>query len=179
MHDQPRPRAVHVQARADGALLYLVDRPPEVLPPVRPRDLAAAWDAARDAALAERWGAARFFRFSRNDGPATDLALADPDASCWAGAVDTTVGIDHCYGLSLCLRLLALVDLLARATWAGSLVALRRDGAAIAPALMQAAANLPLTREGRFDEHGFRARMMPDWLPRPAAPPQIASGAPA
>ena len=158
MHDQPHDGAVRVQSRADGALLYHVAVPPEALPPVRPRDLAAAWDAARAAALDARWGAARLFRFRRADGSALDLALGDPDACCWAGAVDVTVGMGHCYGLSLCLRLLALVDLLARAAWAGSLVALRRDGAALAPALTQAAATGRLTSEGRFDESDVRRR---------------------
>jgi hypothetical protein len=170
MHDSPHTRAVRVQARPDGALLYLVALPPESLPPVRPRDLAAAWDAARAAALDQRWGTARLFRFRRADGSALDLALGDPDACCWAGAVDGTVGMDDPYGLSLCLRLLALVDLLAHANgWAGDLVALRRDGAALAPALVQAAATMRLTGDGRFDEGDFRRRCAPS--------PRLAAGA--
>ena len=171
MHDQPHASPVRVQTRPDGALIYLVALPPEALPPVRPRDLAAAWDAARAAALDERWGTARLFRFRRADGSALDLALGDADACCWAGAVDGTVGMASPYGLSLCLRLLALVDLLARAAWAGSLVALRRDGAALAPALMQAASMQPLTSEARFDEGDFRRRFGPT--------PRLAAGAPA
>ena len=47
----------------DGSLTYLVDVPPEALPPVRRRDLERAWYAARDAALAQHWGVNRFFRF--------------------------------------------------------------------------------------------------------------------
>ena len=161
MHDPSLARAVRVEACADGALLYLVALPPEALPPVRARDLAAAWDAARSAALAERWGAARLFRFRRADGSALDLALGDADAACWAGAVDHTVGMGHAYGLSLCLRLLALVDLLARARWAGALVALRRDGTTLPPALLTAAATLRLTPEGRFDEPAMRRQLAP------------------
>src|SRR5438067_2315212 len=103
---------IAVGAASDGTLTYLVDLPPEALPPVRGRDLAAAWDAAREAALARMWGAARAFWFRRRDGSCTHLALADPDARCWAGAVDRTVGTHTRYGLSLCLRLLALIDLL-------------------------------------------------------------------
>ncbi len=174
MHTQPPCGTVQVQARADGALLYLVDLPPEALPPVRPRDLAAAWDAARAAALAERWGEARFFRFRRDDGSCTDLALADADATCWASAVDGMVGMSNRYGLSVCLRLLALVDLLARAQWAGKLVALRRDGAAIEPALMQEAATQRLTRDGRFEETGFRRRLAPALLPTAMAMAMLA-----
>jgi hypothetical protein len=157
----PPPPAVQVQERADGALLYLVSQPPEALPPVRARDLQAAWDAARAAALAERWGDPRFFRFRRADGSVTDLALADSDASCWASAVDATLGLASAYGLSVCLRLLALVDLLGKAKWLAAQCALRRDGATLSLPLLQAAATLELTAEGRFDEAALRARLTP------------------
>ncbi len=176
MHDQPHAKAVQVQTGPDGALLYLVAVPPEALPPVRARDLAAAWDAARAAALDERRGAARLFRFRRADGSSLDLALGDRDACCWAGAVDGTVGMGNAYGLSLCLRLLALVDLLVRAAWAIGLVSLRRDGAALAPALLQAAATAKLTGEGRFEEPAFRRRCAA--TPRLAAP-RLAARVPA
>jgi hypothetical protein len=159
MHDQTPAGAVHVQSRPDGVLLYLIAMPPEALPPVCVRDLAAAWDAARAAALDSRWGTTRLFRFRRADGSSLDLVLSDADACCWAGAVDGTVGMNHSYGLSLCLRLLALIDLLTHAPWAGRLVALGRDGAAIEPVLMRAAATAPLTSEARFDECRLRARV--------------------
>jgi hypothetical protein len=170
MKDAPHPRPVHVLPRSDGALTYLVHLPPKALPPVRQRDLSAAWEAARAAATAENWGAPRFFRFCRADGSSTDLALADPDACCWAGAVDGTVGMGTSYGLSLCLRLLALVDLLAHARWAGHLFALRRDGAEFDPTLLRAAATLPLTREARFDETRFRARVAQGRIAAPSYP---------
>ena len=107
--------SVRIGAGPDGSLTYFVELPPEDLPPVHRRDLERAWYAARDAALAQRWGvgallplpAPRRLRIG-------DLALADRDACCWAGAVDRTVGLRNSYGLSVCLRLLALVDLLAR-----------------------------------------------------------------
>jgi hypothetical protein len=140
-------------------LTYLVDLSPEELPPVRRGDLERAWYAARDAALAQRWGVARFFRFRREDGSFGDLALADRDARCWAGAVDGTVGMRSSYGLSVCLRLLALVDLLARVRWADSFCLLHRDGAELHPSLLRAAASAPLTAEARFDETGFRGRL--------------------
>lgn len=174
MHAPPPSHAVQVQARVDGTLTYLIDLPPEALPPVRTRDLAAAWDEARAAAIAERWGVARLFRFRRADGSCTDLALADADACCWAGAVDSSVGMQSSYGLSLCLRLLALIDLLARAPWAGRRLALRRDGAAIEPALLSAAATEPLTGDARFDESGLRDRVaakLPRALPLPSGAP--------
>lgn len=145
--------------RSGGTLTYLVDLPPEALPPVRGRDIGAAWDAARDAASDAAWGAARLFRFRRPDGSTTVLALSDEDARCWAGAVDGTVGMGTSYGLSLCLRLLALVDLLARAPSLSELCPIGRTGATLHPALLSAAATAELTADARFDETGFRTRL--------------------
>jgi hypothetical protein len=159
MEPSEQSSSVRIGAGPDGSLTYFVELPPEDLPPVHRRDLERAWYAARDAALAERWGVARFFRFQRPDGTYGDLALGDRDACCWAGAVDGTVGLRNFYGLSVCLRLLALVDLLARVRWADSLCLLRRDGAELHPSLLRAAASAPLTAEARFDESGFRNRL--------------------
>jgi hypothetical protein len=159
MDPREQPRSIRVGAGPDGSLTYLVDLPPEALPAVGRRDLERAWYAAREAALAERWGAVRGFRFNRPDGSHTDLALADRDARCWAGAIDHAVGIGTSHGLSLCLRLLALVDLLAHANWLRPLFRLARDGAELHPALLRTAATLPLTPEARFDETGFRIRL--------------------
>lgn len=150
---------IRVAGDSDGLVTYLIGLPPEALPSVCKRDLERAWYAAREAALAERQGAVRGFRFHRPDGSHTDLALADRDARCWVGAVDRTVGIAHAPGLSLCLRLLALIDLLTRAPWARSLFHLARDGAEFHPALLRAAASQPLTPDARFDEAGFKSRL--------------------
>lgn len=154
-----QPFSVRVGHGPDGSITYLVDSPPEALPPVSKRDLELAWHAARDAALSQQWGVVRGFRFDRPDGSHTDLALADRDARCWVGAVDRTVGIASGYGLSLCLRLLALVELLARARWAMPLLRLERDGADLHPALLRTAASVALTAEARFDENSFRVRL--------------------
>jgi hypothetical protein len=159
MNPTENSTSVQVGTGPDGSLTYLVELPPEELPPVHRRDLERAWYAARDAALCDRWGVIRGFRFRREDGSVSDLALADPDACCWAGAVDRTVGMRNSYGLSVCLRLLALVDLLARVRWADSLYLLQRDGAELHPVLLRAAASTPLTAEARFDENGFRGRL--------------------
>ena len=170
--------AVRVGLGPDGSRSYLVDLTPEALPAVRGRDIERAWYAAREAALASAWGAGRCFRFRRADGGTTDLALADPDALCWARAVDTTVGLESCYGLSLCLRLLALVELLARAPWTASFCRLARDGAELEPSLLRAAAVTPLTEDARFDEALLRARIPPFMLsPPPAAVPIVGTTA--
>jgi hypothetical protein len=164
--------AVHVGRGPDGLLTYMVDLAPEDLPQVRGRDLERAWYAAREAAIACDWGVTRGFRFRRGDGSVVDLALADRDATCWAGAVDLTVGLGSSYGLSLCLRLLALVDLLAHAGWAAQFCRLERDGAELDTALLQTAATAPLNAELRFNETWFRARLV-----RPGLTGPIVSGA--
>ncbi len=150
---------VQVAMLRDGTTGYLVGLAPDALPPVRARDLSAAWDAARGAAEAEHWDVPRLFRFHGTGGSGLELALADPDACCWAGAVDRTLGLGSAYGISVCLRLLALVDLLASAPWARPWVALKRDGAEVAPSLLRIAAMAPLTPQGRLDEAAMQARL--------------------
>ena len=93
------------------------------------------------------------------------LRLADRDALCWAGAVERVAGMGTSYGLSLCLRLLALVDLLAHARWASGLFSLRRGQAELSAALLGAAATAPLTAEARFDEQRLRATLAPAGSP--------------
>jgi hypothetical protein len=143
---------IEAAAAGDGTLTYRIDASPADLPPVLGRDLLRAWELAREAARLAIWSVGRIFRFQAADGTTTDLALADEDARCWAGAVDRALGIQTGYGLSVCLRLLALVDLLARAGWAAGLVDLNRGGAELHPALLRAAAQAPLTADARFDE---------------------------
>ena len=152
-------RVIQVSHTPDGAVTYLVAIPVEALPPVRSRDLAAAWDAARDAATGAIWGAERMFRFRRADGGTLDLALHDDDARCWAGAVDVTAGMQTSYGLSLCMRLLALVALMARAPWLAGLYRLSGAGVHLDPALLRAAAEAELTPDAQFDDTGFRRHL--------------------
>ena len=137
---------------ADGGLLYAVPCRPQALPPVTPAALRQAWDIARAAATAERWGPHRSLAFE--DG--TLLALADADAACWAEALDRAVGLDRMEGLALCLRLLALVDLLGRARWLAGLFAIDGEGIELHPALLSAAALQPLDAGGRFPEAAMR-----------------------
>ncbi len=159
---------IQVGAAQDGTVTYLIDHLPGDLPAVRGRDLLAAWEVARDAARRSVWSGGRAFRFRRDDGGWTDLALEDPDARCWAAAVDRTLGLQTGYGLSVCLRLLALVDLLARAPWTAALIQLDGRGAELHPALLRLAAETRLTDDARFDETGLRAclHMLPS--PPPA-----------
>jgi hypothetical protein len=154
----------------EGWLTYTVGCAPAALPPVSRRDLDAAWHAARQAALAGEWGAIRGFSFAEPDGETLDIALADRDACCWARAVDSRVGLQSRYGVSVLLRLLALVSLIASASWSRPLCRLSRDGADLDPSLLAAAASEPLNEAGQFDELAFRARLAPALLPPARAP---------
>ncbi len=150
---------IRVGETRGGGMTYLVGLGADQLPPVAARELQNAWDAAREAARRDGWGVARAFRFERPPGAEegtapepVDLVLADPDACAWAGAIDARHGLGTARGLSLCLRLLALIELIGQAGWAGALCHFRPEGAELHPALLEAAGRLPLTREGRLDE---------------------------
>lgn len=161
-HASPEPTApIRVIADADGARFYLVALPPDALPPVRKRDVELAWEAAHDAARASHWGELRGFRFRRQDGSFADLVLTDASAACWAASVDRSIGLSTVYGMSLCLRLLALVDLLARARWLDGLCHMHRGAAQLDVALLRLAAAAPLTAQAGFDDALFRGRLFP------------------
>jgi hypothetical protein len=150
------PSPIRVAQAPDGLLAYAIPFPPEALPPVTPRDLLAAWDHARAAAAAERWGAPRRLLFLRPDGEAQELLLADADAACWAEALDARHDLATPTGLALCLRLLALVDVLARARWLAGMFRMTAEGIDLHPELLRAAAAMPLDAAARFDETGLR-----------------------
>lgn len=150
---------VRTLAARHGGLLHLVPIGPEALPAVSPSDLLAAWQAARAAAEAEAWGEARALSFRRRGEEATELVIADPDARCWAAAVDHGFGLDTVYGLAVCLRLLGLIDLLASAPWARGLFDVSVEGIELHPALLALVAAAPLGRDGRFDAAALRARL--------------------
>lgn len=141
----------------DGLLTYAIALPPQAIPPVRPRDLLEAWDAAREAATAEVFGPPRLLRFAGPGGQPTTLALADRDAAAWAAAVDLRADLATLPGLALCLRLLALVEVLPRARFLRPFWTLTREGAEFHPALVEAAARMPLDAGARFDAEALRA----------------------
>jgi hypothetical protein len=152
-------------------LVYRVTMPPEAMPPVPIRDLEQAWDAARTASLSAADAAHRRFRFLGQDGQIADFDLDDSDARCWAGAVDRVAGLATLGGISLCLRLLALIDLMATAPWAIRYMTSKCDGARLDRALLRAAARADLTEEARFDEASLR-RILPERpLDRAGDPP--------
>ncbi len=148
-------------------MLHLVSALPSALPTVTKRDLEQAWEAAQSGGMAP----ARFFRFVAEGRPPVELLLQDRDAAAWAAAVERSAGLATPYGISICLRLLALVALMAVAGWACAWFALRRDGAEIRPELWHAAALVRLNDSGGFDETDLRA-LLPEQRdpPRPAGP---------
>ncbi len=147
---------IRVAGSADDGLTYAIAVPPEALPPVMPGALLAAWEAARARAAAGSWGPPRELLFRREDGSATRIAIADRDARSWAEAVDRDADLATLRGLSLCLRLLALVEVMGRSAWLTGLFSLTADGVELHPALLRAAANMPLDSAARFDAEALR-----------------------
>ncbi len=129
---------VRVGRGRDGTLTYNLALGPEDLPPIPARDLEAAWEAARTVQSGE--AVRRAFRFEGKAGP-LDLSLGTEVARRWAAGVDGVAGLHTCRGVSLCLRVLALVELMARAPGRASL----------RPALLRAAATARLTADGQLD----------------------------
>ena len=152
---------------ADGALLYRIGFPPAALPAVLPRDLERAWRAAGEAARRAAEGPRRRLVFAAGTG-ALSLELCDRDARCWAEASDRLAALSSRYGLSLCLRLLALIDLLARSGRASPLLAVGPAGPGPTQALLREAARAPLTDAAGFTDPGLQRRL--GAAPRPAPP---------
>ena len=136
-----------------GEKLQLISAPPSRLPTVTKRDLEQAWEAAQ----LNKAAPLRFFRFATAGGPPVELLLQDRDAAAWAEAVERSAGLSTPYGISVCLRLLALIALMAEAGWVRAWFALSRDGAKIRPELWHAAALVKLNDSGGFDETDLRA----------------------
>jgi len=149
----PTEPEIAALAGPGGVVLHLIPRLPPALPAVTARDLEQAWEATQPAIFAPP----RAFRF---DGPVPlELRLADPDAAAWVAAVERSIGLSTLHGISVCLRLLALIALMAQARWARNWFSLARDGAVIRPELLRAAAGAPLNEGGGFDESAVQALM--------------------
>lgn len=128
--------------------------PAGALPLVAKRDLEQAWEIAQEGGVAPPEDG-QIFRFA-GDNP-VEVVVADRDASAWVAAVERRIGLSSAYGVSVCLRLLALVALMAQAEWARGWFALERGGAKIRPELLLAAAQVKLNEAGGFDEGALRA----------------------
>ena len=162
-----RMQAIQVALGPDGVPRYAIPCRPEKLPAVTPAALGAAWEAARAEAVAGNWGVPREMLFADPDGDTLRLAITDRDACCWASAVDRQAGLGTLGGLALCLRLLALIEVLSRSPRLGALVELTPDGAELPAGLLRAAATMPLNGSARFDAETLD-RLVSRRLPAPA-----------
>jgi hypothetical protein len=156
---------VRTTALPSGAFRHELAVSPAALPAVPPAALEVAWECAREAAEAGLWGPARLIAFQGGE----EIALTDPDAAAWAEAMERHAGFDTLAGLALCLRLLALVEVMGRAAWLRGHFAIGAHGVEFHPVLLAAAARAPLDATGRFEESAMRA-MMKGILPRAASP---------
>lgn len=136
-------------------MLHMLSRPPSALPCVSRRDMEAAWEAAQAGGAPAP--PLRKFCFAVPQGAPVELVVADRDAAAWAAAVERWAGLSTPHGVSVCLRLLALVALMAQAGWVREWFGLGRLGAEIRPELLLAAAQVPLDEDGGFDETALRA----------------------
>ncbi len=143
-------------------LLFQLPFPPEALPAVEPSQIARAWQAATLAAetgLLLQAGDIEGVIFKWEAGEAKFM-FADLDASCWAAALDRLFGLKNTTGIAVLFRLLALIDLIARAPWIRPLVRLgHQDGVLLDPDVLYLAAGQPLTPSARFDAAIFRDKL--------------------
>jgi hypothetical protein len=190
---------IRVARAPDGALTYALPLAPPELPPVTPRALQNAWDTARDSvrqaerrrhhavldpiwpdASASRFGPPRLLLFQPAGAEPTRLAIADRDASAWADAIDSAHGLDSLQGMTLCLRLLALVDAMSRLKWLVPMFSFSGGGIQLHPALLAAAATMSLDAGARFDEGGLQrilSRPLPS-TPNQPEPNRLPGGRP-
>lgn len=139
---------------------------PQDLPPIPVGDLRQAWHVATRAAYLapEDWGTRYQLRhpgvvFTTSDGSHMHIDFSDRDASCWAGAVDQTFGLDTLHGLSVCFRLLGLIEQLASSLWLRPYFSVGGpEGAEIEPAILKTAADHPLDHTARFNSVTFRTQ---------------------
>jgi hypothetical protein len=148
------PKEILTSITPAGEILHLVPHAAPALPAVTKRDLEQAWELAQTATSSPH---ARTIRFAQPETQPLDLRLADTDAASWATAIDRVKNLSTAHGLSVLLRLLALVDLMANAPWLRAWFTLTRAGMDIHPALLQAAALSPLTPTGGFVETALGA----------------------
>ena len=143
-------------------LLYRLAFAPEDLPAVEPSDLVKAWRAATvgaETGMVLQFGDIEGVEFKWQGGEARFL-FADLDASCWAAALDRLYGLESVRGIATLFRLLALIELVARAEWLRPLFQLgHEDGIKLDPTVLQLAAAQPLTPSARFDAASFRSQL--------------------
>ena len=146
--------------RPDGRKMVCAPFGAQALPPVGISDLGKAWEvasmAAEDGLVTEDTDPEGVV-FKDKYGDAIQLEFDDFDALCWATAINRSYGLTTVKGLSLCLRMLALYQVMAESPWALTFFTFdRKNRLKIDKALMAAAAVTQLTADGRFDADGIQ-----------------------
>ena len=148
---------------ASGRITILVTCPIQDLPAVRPAELKQAWDTA---SVAVRQG----LRLTDNDpyglafkdrsGQSVDLIFHDSDAHLWAVAIHRAFDLSTIKGLSLCLRMLALYQLMAGQSWARCCFKVDKNRPiTIENRLLREAALTNLTETGGFDQAALKRQI--------------------
>lgn len=130
------------------------------LPPVRSTDLQAAWETASIASENN-------LKTTENDPDGVifetklrqpiDFEFDDYDALCWATAIHRSYDLTTLRGLSLCFRMLALYQLMAKNAWSRGLFSFDRSNTLkIDKGLLAAAAVTNLGEDGAFDAEEIR-----------------------
>ena len=99
-------------------------------------------------------------------GVAVSLKFYDLDAHCWAAAIHCTFGLLIVNGLAICLRILALYQLMTVAPWVRPRFSYDpKLGLTINKSQFTAAANALLTEDGCFDQEALHQEIGTDLLP--------------
>lgn len=149
-----------VQRLDDGRTMISASFRVSDLPAVRSIDLNFAWETA-SAATEDRFqrdeNDPEGIIFDTQGGDLIEFKFDDYDALCWATAIHRSFELTTLRGLSLCFRMLALYQLMAKYNWARTLFSFdRRKSLWIDKALLSAAAITPLLEDGTFNSEDIR-----------------------
>lgn len=146
----------------EAPLFHRLAMAPEDLPAVGPSDIMEGWKAATlgaEVGMVLQPGDIEGIEF-RWPGGDSRFLFADLDASCWAAALDRRYGLESLRGIAILFRLLALIELMARADWLRPLFRIGgEDGVRVDPDVLGLASTLPLTASARFDAGTFRREL--------------------
>lgn len=130
------------------------------LPPVGLSDISRAWEMASKAAelgMELRENDPNGVVFHDKLGKPVQIKFVDFDAHYWATAIHRSYNLATVKGLSVCFRMLALYQLMAKSPWARPLFSFdRKNRLRIDKGLMAAAAATPLNIDGLFDTNEIR-----------------------
>lgn len=158
----------------DGRMMINAQFGPQDLPAVRTAELSDTWataSASAETAFHMLDNDPEGIVFHGKDGRLMEFEFDDYDALCWAIAIHRSFDLTTIKGLSLCFRMLALYQLMAKKHWARGLFTFdRRNNLKIDKALLSAAAITPLSEDGSFNGETIRRETGAEHLSGPKAP---------